>query len=63
MKYRARYKKKHINPFHARFPLRGYVKIEVDLTSKQIKEKDKLARAATPEGYEFIECICIEGNG
>jgi hypothetical protein len=36
-----------------------FVKKEVELSAAQAKQKDKLARAATPEGYEFIECVKI----
>ena len=61
MKYKARYRKKGVNPFASvglrnQLPKDALCSITADFPDNTpIDEAKKLAEEATPEGYEFIE--------
>lgn len=59
--YRASYVREEANPFTP--DLKEYSAnfrcIKVELTKKQAETKDKLAKAATPKGYRFVDCIYV----
>jgi len=62
MKYRARYRKKGINPFISPYPKKPFYLIESyqlpkDISIEQIEE---FAKENTPEDYIFIEVIPAE---
>ncbi len=60
--FKARYVRKGLNPFAVgawTASHRNFCYIEAKLSKKQVAEKDRFAKAATPKGYEFVECVPV----